>query len=396
LSSSVPSSVSWKLFLSILLILFTMAIGSVCIGFNEGWTIVDSVYWSFITSTTIGYGDLSLTKDSSLLFSFFYILLSTTFVAFGLNNMKEVFSEIQAEKRLRIVMAKHLQLNEKLASDLSGGETISSGEYLAGFLLEMGRVTTEDVLPVLRRFDDLDADSSGFLDSNDLDPAVIALKKAGQLTKQTNKKYLRGIPEDGKSASGSCCSLLMVALSHLVHLCLLGGYLVGGAAFMRECETISYPCADAIVLEVEGNLFTQDDVPQCSRQWTWLEGMYFSVLTLTTVGYGDYAPSTDNGKIFVMCYAFVGLGFIMHIIIHTGGAFCRCIEAFFLRVLVRGGSPSSLASPRRRQHKAREHKVRTDSVHTADIVVAETLILPIPGRLRVCHFTMPFHYAISR
>jgi voltage-gated potassium channel Kch len=44
--------------------------------------------------------------------------------------------------------------------------------------------------------------------------------------------------------------------------------------------------------------------------WSVLDSIYFSVTTLTTVGFGDPAPATAAGKIFTMVYIFVGLGVI--------------------------------------------------------------------------------------
>ena len=44
--------------------------------------------------------------------------------------------------------------------------------------------------------------------------------------------------------------------------------------------------------------------------WSVLDSLYFSVTTLTTVGFGDPAPATAAGKIFTMLYIFVGLGVI--------------------------------------------------------------------------------------
>ncbi len=44
--------------------------------------------------------------------------------------------------------------------------------------------------------------------------------------------------------------------------------------------------------------------------WSWLDSLYFSVITLTTVGYGDFSPKTDAGKIFTMIYIVVGLGIL--------------------------------------------------------------------------------------
>lgn len=44
--------------------------------------------------------------------------------------------------------------------------------------------------------------------------------------------------------------------------------------------------------------------------WSWLDSFYFTIITLTTVGYGDFAPQTDLGKLFTMLYVLLGLGII--------------------------------------------------------------------------------------
>lgn len=42
----------------------------------------------------------------------------------------------------------------------------------------------------------------------------------------------------------------------------------------------------------------------------WLDSVYFSVVTLTTIGYGDIVPKTDAGKIFTIFYVIVGIGIL--------------------------------------------------------------------------------------
>ena len=46
----------------------------------------------------------------------------------------------------------------------------------------------------------------------------------------------------------------------------------------------------------------------------YIDCLYFSVITLTTIGYGDIAPETTGGKIFTMFYIVVGIGIILSFI----------------------------------------------------------------------------------
>ena len=44
--------------------------------------------------------------------------------------------------------------------------------------------------------------------------------------------------------------------------------------------------------------------------WKWLDSLYFCVVTLATVGYGDYVPRTDLGKAFTILYILIGISII--------------------------------------------------------------------------------------
>ena len=44
--------------------------------------------------------------------------------------------------------------------------------------------------------------------------------------------------------------------------------------------------------------------------WSLLDSLYFSVVTLATVGYGDLHPTTDPAKLFTIGYILTGIGIV--------------------------------------------------------------------------------------
>ncbi|MBT8327779.1 MAG: potassium channel family protein [Bacteroidia bacterium] len=48
--------------------------------------------------------------------------------------------------------------------------------------------------------------------------------------------------------------------------------------------------------------------------WDWIDSVYFSVITLSTIGYGDFSPQTPEGKLFTIFYILIGIGIILSFI----------------------------------------------------------------------------------
>jgi hypothetical protein len=59
------------------------------------------------------------------------------------------------------------------------------------------------------------------------------------------------------------------------------------------------------------------------EDWSVLDSLYFSVVTLATIGYGDLHPTTDVSKLFTIIYVFVGVG--------TLGVFISAVSRASLR-----------------------------------------------------------------
>jgi voltage-gated potassium channel Kch len=57
-----------------------------------------------------------------------------------------------------------------------------------------------------------------------------------------------------------------------------------------------------------------------SDTWTYGNSVYFSVVTLTTIGYGDMVPKTLGGRVYVEIFAMFGLGLTGSLIAFVGSA----------------------------------------------------------------------------
>lgn len=46
------------------------------------------------------------------------------------------------------------------------------------------------------------------------------------------------------------------------------------------------------------------------EDWSWVDSLYFSTVAVTTVGFGDLAPTTDGSKLFTVVYLLSGVAII--------------------------------------------------------------------------------------
>jgi voltage-gated potassium channel len=46
------------------------------------------------------------------------------------------------------------------------------------------------------------------------------------------------------------------------------------------------------------------------EKWDWLDSYYYTVVTLATVGYGDFVPKTGLGRFAATILIFIGVGII--------------------------------------------------------------------------------------
>ncbi len=68
-------------------------------------------------------------------------------------------------------------------------------------------------------------------------------------------------------------------------------------------ETLFIILSTLLAIVIGGTIFFR-----IVEDWSWLDAYFFTVITLSTVGYGSLVPATAIGKIGTTVLIFVGLG----------------------------------------------------------------------------------------
>jgi hypothetical protein len=200
-----------RVVVSISMICLTALVGALFYGFNEDWDAGSALYYCFITTLTIGYGELNITKQSSRLFSVFYILASVTVATLAIGQLSKVYFDVKMEKKKLSVLERGLSLDylKKLQkADQDGDQKISKLEYIIEIVSQLHGIDKEkDLMPWLNKFDEFDVSKDGYLDLEDLEKQIL----------QTHNDSCRSIALDIRTRHNDNHSL-----SNIIHdLCVL-------------------------------------------------------------------------------------------------------------------------------------------------------------------------------
>lgn len=60
--------------------------------------------------------------------------------------------------------------------------------------------------------------------------------------------------------------------------------------------------------------------------WSYLDSFYFSAISLSTVGYGDFTPHTAAGKLLTVFYIFAGFGLLVALLTLFANALIQSVQ----------------------------------------------------------------------
>jgi len=162
-SSSIVRSTAQNLCLAVLIF-----VPGIVIGHFEKWALHESIYYSIITATTVGYGDLSPKNKWTRLAACFYLPLCVTIMASIFSKITSVYLEKKTKDAEEEFFQRRLTRQDIEKMDIGGDGSVNPEEFLIFMLVNMGKVDEKTILNIQDLFYDLDKDGSGLLDAQDL------------------------------------------------------------------------------------------------------------------------------------------------------------------------------------------------------------------------------------
>ncbi|KAF8766605.1 TWiK family of potassium channels protein 18-like [Argiope bruennichi] len=77
--------------------------------------------------------------------------------------------------------------------------------------------------------------------------------------------------------------------------------------------------------------FDGNDDPE-NLQWTFSGALLYSIIVITTIGYGNIAPKTDTGKVVTILYAIVGIPLLLLCLSNIGDAMAHSFKFIYWKV----------------------------------------------------------------
>lgn len=303
-----------KLIYSFVSVVAFILVGMAVFMYHEGWSVSDAFFFCVVTLTSVGYGDIFPRSPRGRLFCFFYMITGTIVVGFAISNIVTSALSGRSSVKMWRDLSKHDRRSHRLQQlrQMSGSrdpdsfnlasaggvpedaEELHDGEGAGDEELGRSRrlMTSPKVFPAPLDSGFRSGGSSGHSPRH-LSP-TLATMVVSIMSRRVSTSSSIVVPDD-MNVAVRLRLLFRVTYVKLKKLAVraskvLQSYFVV-TVFWLNCLFVGL-----LVSQAEG--------------WSYLDGVYFMVVTTCTIGYGDLYPHKTYVRVlfaFYMLFAIAGV-----------------------------------------------------------------------------------------
>mmetsp|Transcript_6079 Transcript_6079/g.9320 ORF Transcript_6079/g.9320 Transcript_6079/m.9320 type:complete len:388 (+) Transcript_6079:146-1309(+) len=139
----------------------------------EHWTVIESIYFSTITFSTVGFGDYAPEEPWARLVCIFLLPLIVAVFCELVGRIASAYLQHKLSLEEEAFLNRQLTRSDLERMDLDKTGKVSYGEFLHFVLLAMQKVDEEDILQLREVFNRLDVTGNGYLTTDDVSGLVV-------------------------------------------------------------------------------------------------------------------------------------------------------------------------------------------------------------------------------
>jgi len=177
-----------------------IGLGGLVVSLMEKWNWHQIWYFTAITATTVGLGDLTPSEPWSKMFSIVYIPLSVAIAAFILSNIASSIIDRRRTQMLQKLWSTELTIHDIEALDEDNSGDLNQLEYIRFMLAAMEKVDRALFDDLIAQFNAIDITGDGRICKKDIEAA--ALQKLNEVPKKLElATYKRNLTRKGEKRS---------------------------------------------------------------------------------------------------------------------------------------------------------------------------------------------------
>jgi hypothetical protein len=138
------------------------------IGWWEGWTFIDSLYFGVISFSSVGYGDIAAKSEEMRLLLIFFLPFAAAVFGEILGRIANLYIQRKNRQAERAFLKRSITLCDLRTMDVNKDGLVSKDEFLKFMLVALQKVDKESLDDLCRVFDSLDVSLSGMIGKEDL------------------------------------------------------------------------------------------------------------------------------------------------------------------------------------------------------------------------------------